>query len=332
MWIGLLALCSPSSYVHGLGSCAYRGTVIASIASGAYVQSLHSLASSAALFGFQCVATLAYDKIHASSLQGLHVSVLEVPYPPLLPRTQWCDSDRNLYGWRRTHLYKMRLWRLVLEARFDLLSLDANYQMVRDPMPFIHGARMSVVATHDGPTNKLLNIGLFWMLSSNTTLELVHRVENRTWGAWDQYVVNEELSFNPAFRNVTCCHSMCIKRALTNQGELKKEKSSQNVRRGLEGKDQCAASVPDAARPPQASRLTLKNRSQWSPSVYTKIGMPNHRKFGRCTLMKQVCPQRAHTTLDSQAQHGSVRLADKQHGRESCEPLDAALSLTSDEP
>jgi hypothetical protein len=196
----------------------------------------------------------------------------------------------------------MRLWRLVLETRFDLLSVDANYQLIRDPMPFIsiHGTRsgMHVIACHDGPANKLLNIGQFWMRSSNATLELARRVENRTWGAWDQYVVNEELQFNPAFRNVTCCHSVCIKRALADQGELKKSQSSQDLRRSVEGKDQCSASVPDAARPPPASRLMPRNKAKASAHAsmhasggYTKISM-RHRRFGRCTLMSQVCPQK----------------------------------------
>lgn len=192
----------------------------------------------------------------------------------------------------------MRLWRLVLEARFDLLSLDANYQLTRDPMPFIRGTRgMSVIAYHDGRTHRLLNIGLFWMRASNATLELARRVENRTWAGWDQYVVNEELQFNPDFRNVTCCHSVCIKGATANQGELNKSKSSQDSRRRGEGKDQCAASVPDAARPPPASRLMLRNNTKatalWSmhaSGAYTMVSL-QYRKFGRCTLTKQVCPQ-----------------------------------------
>ena len=205
-------------------------------------------------------------------------------------------------------MYKMRLWRLVLEARFDLLSLDANYQLTRDPMPFIHGTRgMKVTAHHDGPAHRLLNIGLFWMRSSNATLQLARRVENRTWGAWDQYVVNEELQFNPAFRNVTCCHSVCIKSATADQGELNKSTSSQDLRRSVEGKDQCAASVPDVARPPPASRLMLRNNTeasaQWAmhaSGAYTKISF-KYRKFGRCTLVKShqsaqkssVCPQKS---------------------------------------
>ena len=124
-------------------------------------------------------------------------------------------------------------------------------------------------------------------------------MENRTWGAWDQYVVNEELQFNPEFRNVTCCHSVCIKRATADQGELNKSTSSQDLRRSAEGKDQCAASVPDAARPPPASRLMLRNNTdasaQWvmhASGAYTKISF-KYRKFGRCTLVNQVCPQKS---------------------------------------
>jgi hypothetical protein len=192
--------------------------VIVSIASGVYVKSLRVLASTAAEHGFRCVATLPYTAEHADELRGPHVHVLPTPHPPLLPRPNWCNT--TLYGWRRTGLYKMRLWRVVLDAGLDILSIDANFRMVFNPMPYLlairaapcercpwlpadlrpGGGPVDVVALHDGPANKLLNIGLWWMRSTNATRTVAWRSENRTWGGWDQFIVNEELQASRATR------------------------------------------------------------------------------------------------------------------------------------
>ncbi len=76
------------------------------------------------------------------------------------------------------------------------------------------------MALHDGPSNKLLNIGLWWMRSTNATRLLARRAENRTWGGWDQFVVNEELQFNREVAGASCCHTTCMRRAFVSQGEL----------------------------------------------------------------------------------------------------------------
>jgi SAM-dependent methyltransferase len=189
----------------GLERCAASGTVVVSVASGVYVSSLHALAASASAHGFGCVATLPYTATHANELSGQHTHVLAPPQPPLLPRAEWCGDPR--YGWRRTHLDKMRLWRIVLDEGFDILSIDANYKMMLSPLPTLRALRtapcslgprdcerwfpsdmraggwpLDVVGLHDGQSSKLLNIGLFWMRSTNATRALARVAENRTWG------------------------------------------------------------------------------------------------------------------------------------------------------
>ena len=105
----------------GLGACASDGTVIAAVASGIYVASLLNFAKSATIFGFQCIATVPYDRAHVHELRSPDVYTLPIPEPELLPRAQWCNS--SLYGWRRTHLYKMHLWRVVIEVTSTLVLL-----------------------------------------------------------------------------------------------------------------------------------------------------------------------------------------------------------------
>ena len=57
------------------------------------------------------------------------------------------------------------------------------------------GATADLVATHDGPAKALLNVGLIWWRATAATLQLALRVENRTFGGWEQAILNEEASF-----------------------------------------------------------------------------------------------------------------------------------------
>ena len=163
--------------------------------------------------------------------------------------------------------------------------------MLNNPVPALRmlhtasGAAIDIAAVHDGPQNKMLNIGLLWLRASPTAIELVRRSENRTWGGWDQYIVNDELNFNIALAKLTCCHSPCIKRAFSTQGDAA-DKSSKGARtrRRAEGADTCSSDMPIAASPPSGSRL---GHGLWSPSAYNLPQKLNHRRFGRCTHLSK---------------------------------------------
>ena len=50
-------------------------------------------------------------------------------------------------------------------------------------------------------------VGLMFVRATDATTALARRVENRTWGGWEQGVFNEELSWGlHAGREVGCCH------------------------------------------------------------------------------------------------------------------------------
>ncbi|KAL1498747.1 hypothetical protein AB1Y20_014057 [Prymnesium parvum] len=274
--------------------CAFNNTLIGAIATANYARPLHKLADSAVPHGFACVVTQPNDAAHAHKLSQRHVHLLDPPATPLLPRKQWCNS--SLHGWRLTHLLKMRLWRVVLLAGFDLLSLDANFYMAFNPVPAIHSiawkpvapdghlAPVDVVGVHDGAANKLLNIGLMWVRSTEATRALVSRAENRTWGSWDQMVFNDELNSNVLFKSVGCCHTPYIKRAAPPQPGGDAAIHSATLRAKLEGADRCVSSdedIPLAAPPPRGSRHY--HIETWSPTKYNELPSLKSRRFQRCT-------------------------------------------------
>jgi len=297
--------------------CAYANTVIGSIASGSYVKNLLVLAESAVPLGFACIVTQPYDTAHADELRRYpRIHMLSVPAEPLLPRGQWCGT--SLYGWRRVHLHKVLMMRRVLLSELHLLSLDANYALLFNPVPLLLGLPLQpggawtkqghpswpphrpveVVAVHDGPHNKMLNVGLLWVRSSEQTRRLAVRVENRTWAGWDQYIFNEEINYifnedstdTPGFG---CCHTVCLLNALTPQysasrDNYAKSKVGATLRKKREGPDRCAANgtiLPSMGHSPISHFWALA----WDPSAYNVALKYGHRKSGRCTTMEASC-------------------------------------------
>ena len=213
--------------------------VIGTVASASFDRPLQRLVATAAqVFGarFRCVAAAVMGSPGFAAMRDRRVAPLPPPPSPLLPRQQWCGDSR--YGWRRSHLFRARMWRLVLNARLDLLAVDLDWYFVSDPLPGLAAARENrarlrctgpptgapylecvarswaaegavaeVVALHDGGQLKTINVGLMFVHATDATAALVRRVENRTRGGWEQGVFNEEVSWGlHAGREVGCCH------------------------------------------------------------------------------------------------------------------------------
>ena len=93
--------------------------------------------------------------------------------------------------------------------------------------------RVDLAAMHDGPNSLQLNIGLLWVRSTESTRARAERVVNRTWGSWDQYVFNEELSTTA---EIGCCHSQCMKSIVDESGDMVQQSS-----RGAASRSRCQA-------------------------------------------------------------------------------------------
>ena len=273
--------------------CASDNTVVASVASGSYIPSIKALAESASAVGFPCTVTQPYDSAHAALLRSEKLFLLPLPPAPLLPRRQFCEKEQPLYGWRRAQLHKMHMLRAVLAASLNVLSIDANFRLGANPAAALRDLplqsagrrkgeprRVDVAAMHDGPNSLQLNIGLLWVRSTESTRAMAERVVNRTWGSWDQYVFNEELSTTA---EIGCCHSQCMKSIVDESGDMV-QKSSRGARsrREVEGADVCADDVPFAA-PPSADSRYWRTKVRWNGSVYNVPARRGHRRFMRCT-------------------------------------------------
>jgi hypothetical protein len=294
-------------------ACAVENTVIGTVASASYALGLLSLARSAAASGFPCVVVQPFD--YFEMLEHELVVALPVPSPPLLPRSVWCgDRLRHKYGWRRSQLHRVRLWRSVLALGLDLLALDLDHMPVSSPVAALHAlwappemkshlkhlapsstmriAPADVVAVWDGPGARYLNVGIMWVRSTDGTRELSRRAENRSWAGWEQQVFNEELNFNEDLVGIRCCHTPCLKHwVVTNNASRQlpsKSSSGTAARQRAEGSDRCSDDAPLAAAPPRASTETWANRWHMDSEALSSRHTSN-RRYGRCNHDQNIC-------------------------------------------
>ena len=138
--------CAPAALKRGMpavgwsqvGRCATNNTVVATVASSAYAPALLKLGASAKEFGFPCVLVQPMDReaLMRSPVPAT-LLLLPVPQPALLPRQQWCDTP-NRYGSRRAQLFRVRLWREVLQRGLNLLAMDATLRFTASPLQHLH--------------------------------------------------------------------------------------------------------------------------------------------------------------------------------------------------
>ena len=213
-----------------LRACSDSGAVLGTVASAAYRQPLLRLARSARRSGWPCLVAQTYapillDNNRSISAGRTHIRELSLPDPPLLPRPSWCNRQRH--GWRRSHLHRTRMWRIVLAAGFDLLAVDLDWDFadihgipLRPPsslLPALREARTesgevpSVIAEADAHAGqaRFFNVGLMFIRSNAATVALARRTELRSFAAWEQGVFNEELNWGSgeqqAAPQLACC-------------------------------------------------------------------------------------------------------------------------------
>ena len=290
--------------------CAAHQTVVASFATSEFNPSLAALSLSVTRAGFPCLVSLRGVWAPAAGCVRYLESGVE-----LFPRAEWCDhnvsgGDHRTYGWRLTHLFKPRLWRVVLNQGFNMLYLDANYRLLGDPSPAILALGYDVVGGRDVGIHQLghINIGRLWLRATNGTRELARRVENRSWGSWDQFIFNEELDWNDNVSSIRCCHGgdsphlPCTRSMLIDAGRPSSARVSEHRCTPNKG------AVPFAAWPPAQSRYRWShgvrriNRSWvpqlgWEPQSYNQPpsgtnvrGLHAAHYAGRCSGLANTCP------------------------------------------
>mmetsp|Transcript_23888 Transcript_23888/g.61036 ORF Transcript_23888/g.61036 Transcript_23888/m.61036 type:complete len:381 (-) Transcript_23888:142-1284(-) len=295
-------------------ACAVDGTVVGTVASASYAAGMHNLAASAHKVGFACIVVMPFDWF--SDLHHDLIVPLPVASPSLRPRQMWCRPPyKDQYGWRRSQLYRARLWREVLALNLNLLAMDLDHQLGSvSPLPFIRAVYApsepeghvqktgleatrrpgvaDIVAVWDGPAGRYLNVGIMWIRSTPTTRALAVRCENRSFSGWEQEIFNEEINYNMELQDARCCHSSCFKRLFETSKVVKslpaKSGRGSSARLQAEGRDRCSDDQPYAVYPPRGS-----------PEPWVKKWMPfndtlrskhfSNRKYGRCNIASNVC-------------------------------------------
>ena len=294
--------------------CSNNNTVVATVASTAYAPALLQLGSSASAVGFPCVLVQPMDAEHGLPTPvPASLLMLPVPEPALLPRRQWCEVQSHRYGHRRAQLFRVRLWRMVLDRGLDLLAVDAVLRFTASPLPHVHGFVSSafgqpveVLGAQPGYAgwgfSKAFRTTAIWLRSTERTRALLRHVENRTFGGVDQLVLSEELNFGPPFANVSCCHTPCLGappldcprgpthlHATTAPGPRPRHLAAgglfdprpTKVDKGWSPPPlRCRDDAPPAAPPPLATRLRWTK--PWRPDADNELAA-RFLRFGRCT-------------------------------------------------
>jgi len=278
--------------VETLRACETDGAVVSTVASADYLTPLRRLARSTLISGFRCLVVQPYTPLPTGVGDGFRQ--LSVPDPPLLPRPEWCNTTR--FGWRRSHLYRSRMWRVVLSHGFDMIAVDLDWsftdihdvplQPAQALLPALRAARTpkgevaSVIAPVDGHSGQFLffNVGLMWVRSSRETIALARRCEARSVGGWEQGLFNEELNFGDGpLGRITCCivpfkQSDCNLarhlRKIDNVHDLGHQNQLRGKRLRAEGVDRCTDAQSPAPLPPSASEFIWlpTNSTSWANS------------------------------------------------------------------
>ena len=296
--------------------CSVDGTVVATVASQADTGALTALSSSVAQAGFPCTVvqptgpvpslpTFGTEGRDASfgtdRRDGVRDRLFLLSMLTLEPwKTQCGSAEQNAR--RDAELHRARLWRTVLDQHLNLLAVDVARSLTSNPLPHIRSLETSerrrgtgnffrfgailpdIVGTAGGWE---LRDDLLWVRSTAATRALAVRAENRTWGASLHLVWNEELSYNQEFRNVSCCHTPCVRRYITNSG-VGVGASEAGC---LGGADMRPRHAIHASAPPQGTLIQWKNPG-WQAGRYNEH-MPFPREWARCTDPANYCFRRA---------------------------------------
>ena len=307
--LGAVLAGSGSVQRASMQRCSVDGTVVATVASQAETGALTALSSSVAQAGFPCIVVQPTGPVRPPPTFGTEARIFLLSTLALEPWNTQCGSaEQNAR--REAELHRARLWRIVLDQHLNLLAVDVAHSLQSNPLPHIRSLDTSeqrrdtsgqrrdaghffrfgailpdVVGTASGWE---LRHDLLWVRSTAATRALAVRAENRTWGSSLHSVWNEELSYNQEFRNVSCCHTPCVRRYITDSGVGVSGTSEAGC---LGDADMERTRAIHASAPPRSTAIQWKNPG-WQAGRYN-VHMPFTPKWARCTDPANYCFRRA---------------------------------------
>ena len=296
-------MCADARARGPMQRCSVDGTVVATVASHADSGALTALSSSVAQAGFPCTVVQPTGPVRppptfgTGGRYGVQERLFLLSTLALEPWNAQCGSaEQNAR--RDAELHRARLWRTVLDQHLNLLAIDVARSLASDPLPHIRSLATSerrrgtghlfrfrailpdIIGTAGGWE---LRHDLLWVRSTAATRALAVRAENRTWGSSLHSVWNEELSYNQEFRNVSCCHTPCMRRYIINSG-IGVGTSEAGC---LGGADTALTRAIYASEPPEGTLIQWKNPG-WQAGRYNEH-VPFTREWARCTDPANYC-------------------------------------------
>jgi len=184
-------------------ACAWHGFVFSTTAtSSKYLAAAQRLASSLRRqSAVPCTCVAAQFEPSALLDEALRLELFDLRSVPMAVR--FCEGGiggrpGRHFGWRLSGYLKVLLWVRLFSFGLSVFAVDADWMAVA-PLPASDLLRCDVTAFPDHV--KLFNIGLMVLRNTGPTSRAVLRIANRTYAAWDQAVVNEEVAASAA----TCC-------------------------------------------------------------------------------------------------------------------------------
>ena len=278
------------SETRRIAECAANHTVLMTSVNARYTPQARRLARSVWSVGeFPALLVVVQGDAFLDELNGEPTAV-QMRLEPLVqgalsPEPLWCTNASwvDLWGWRRTHLYKVSAYHLLLSRGFNVLTVDADWIMSSPAMSRIEAARADVVGYADVPQpqhggGQYVNFGLHWTRSTDATVRMAWRVQNRTSQGWDQFVWNVEIAGSSEVLS-RCCAS-----GATLNSSFDWSKSTHDMKRHIPSTPRCHAHER-ALMPPE---ILPFDHPRWSASEFNTEGMYGSRIFNPC--VKQMCP------------------------------------------
>jgi hypothetical protein len=274
----------PTDLYRPIGICAVRGTntVIGMLATNNfYFQGIVALAG---LVRGEAACVLASVPIRVSDSSPL---VLKLQFPlasKWLPEPEFCVVRTS--GWRQASVLKTQLLEHILQRSYDALIVDADWRVkpagtIAPVLLRLNSLKWDMVAPSDVLKlgHRLMNVGLMWMRSSSAMRQIVSRSANRSYAAWDQLIVNQEVESYAAIR---CCddnvHHM-LQRVFYHQN--KSSEFGNGAKFKNMSQETCSALRPAlmALPPPNCTGHCASIFAKWNPWYYNA---PAHRMSSKC--------------------------------------------------
>ena len=296
--IFIIITCVRSTIVYGnkkcnysiqkIDTCVHNNTILVTTASSRYIDSVNRLATSASGI-FNCVVVFYQDELTRSEC---HNNILYATLNPVLnPDPFWCKKKhRNIWGWARSQLYKTYAIHTMLDMNYNVMVMDVDYLVNGQSFAMLNTAvqnNYDIVGTSvDNMSAKYqpffkqkkkaigyLNFGAIWMRATHATRQVMYRVYNRTYRAWDQYLWNIE--FDAA--SLKCCIARNNLNLSKNEQPNKIVKNTQRFT--------CDEPVGISLYPPVAKTHNILgvSHNEWKPHSYNEIGWTTKRWTTRCT-------------------------------------------------